>query len=417
MIFYTITSTTLIFAGERTFDEDYFWGLMMMFGLASLLTLKKTDSKSAGVCINRDQTEEWKGWMQLLFLSYHYFHAAPVYNLIRILIAAYVWMTGFGHFTYFLKTGNYDVVRVVRTLMRLNFLVFFSCWASGNELMMYYICPMHTFYFLMVYVFMYIGNKHNKKRSVILIKLALCFIFVTVLFETDVAKAIFFFPARPILKWEYDTDNEDKMHEWYFRAGLDHYASWTGMVCAYFMPNYQSFLENLESGPKATEWLVKIMISSFLIVVNWIFFTTIYMKEKYEYNADHPYYSMITVVSFLWFRNLTPKLRTYYLSMWAWWGKVTLESYISQFHILLTANAKQTILVLADKPVQSMVWMSMFFGLCSKMLFDSTVYFTATMAPNSSTITMVRNFVVSALALGSIFVVAALIHNFTAIPT
>ena len=28
----------------------------------------------------RDQTEEWKGWMQLMFLLYHYFDAKELYN-------------------------------------------------------------------------------------------------------------------------------------------------------------------------------------------------------------------------------------------------------------------------------------------------------------------------------------------------
>jgi hypothetical protein len=37
--------------------------------------------------------------MQVIFLAYHYFHAGTsVYNLVRVLIGAYVWMTGFGHF-------------------------------------------------------------------------------------------------------------------------------------------------------------------------------------------------------------------------------------------------------------------------------------------------------------------------------
>ena len=36
---------------------------------------------------SREQTEEWKGIMQVLFVLYHYFEAAEVYNLIRFFIA------------------------------------------------------------------------------------------------------------------------------------------------------------------------------------------------------------------------------------------------------------------------------------------------------------------------------------------
>ena len=50
------------------------------------------------VLLSRDQTEEWKGWMQVMFVWYHYFKVAETYNAVRIYISAYVWMTGFGQF-------------------------------------------------------------------------------------------------------------------------------------------------------------------------------------------------------------------------------------------------------------------------------------------------------------------------------
>lgn len=39
--------------------------------------------------------------MQFMFLMYHYYHAEEVYNAIRIMITCYVWMTGFGNFSFF----------------------------------------------------------------------------------------------------------------------------------------------------------------------------------------------------------------------------------------------------------------------------------------------------------------------------
>ena len=48
---------------------------------------------------------------QVLFLMYHYYDAKEVYNAIRIFIAAYVWMTGFGNFSYYWKTNDFSTGR------------------------------------------------------------------------------------------------------------------------------------------------------------------------------------------------------------------------------------------------------------------------------------------------------------------
>ena len=64
--------------------------------------------------LNRPQTEEWKGWMQVLFLLYHYFEAREMYNAIRIFIAGYVWMTGYGNFSYYYRTGDFSIGRWVQ---------------------------------------------------------------------------------------------------------------------------------------------------------------------------------------------------------------------------------------------------------------------------------------------------------------
>ena len=49
--------------------------------------------------------------LQVLFLLYHYFAAAEMYNAIRVYIAAYVWMTGFGNFLYYYKTNDFSLPR------------------------------------------------------------------------------------------------------------------------------------------------------------------------------------------------------------------------------------------------------------------------------------------------------------------
>ena len=62
----------------------------------------------------------------------------PAPPAIRIFIAGYVWMTGFGNFSYYYRTGDFGVGRFCQTMWRLNFLVFFCCVVLQNEYMLYY---------------------------------------------------------------------------------------------------------------------------------------------------------------------------------------------------------------------------------------------------------------------------------------
>ena len=139
---------------------------MMAFIFATLTVVAawtSTKKARAPVLLNRQQTEEWKGWMQarpcpqpspqglrtvwthssaangapasapaaqqpavlppaldgaltehaaqVLFLLYHYFNAREIYNAIRVFIAGYVWMTGFGNFSYYYKTKDFCLGR------------------------------------------------------------------------------------------------------------------------------------------------------------------------------------------------------------------------------------------------------------------------------------------------------------------
>ena len=42
---------------------------------------------------------------------YHYFAATEIYNAIRVFIAAYVWMTGFGNFSYYYVRKDFSMAR------------------------------------------------------------------------------------------------------------------------------------------------------------------------------------------------------------------------------------------------------------------------------------------------------------------
>ncbi len=52
--------------------------------------------------------------------------------------------------------------RFCQMMWRLNFLVFFCCVVLQNSYMLYYICPMHTIFTIMVYASLAILPQYNK---------------------------------------------------------------------------------------------------------------------------------------------------------------------------------------------------------------------------------------------------------------
>ena len=72
---------------------------------------------------------------------------------------------------------------------------------------------------------------------------------------------------------------------------------------------------------------------------------------KRTYNGVHPYTSFIAIFVYLVLRNITPGLRRLHLHFFAWCGKITLETYILQFHIWMKTTG------LNSSPKYLMVWL------------------------------------------------------------
>ena len=75
------------------------------------------------------------------------------------------------------------VPRFVKMMFRLNFLVLFVCLTLNREYVQYYVCPLHTFFFLCVHVVMWLGHKHNEKRWFLAMKLAGMLVLLVLIFD------------------------------------------------------------------------------------------------------------------------------------------------------------------------------------------------------------------------------------------
>jgi len=285
--------------------------------------------------LNRHQTNEWKGWMQLIFLLYHYYRATWVYNEVRVFVSCYMWLTGFGNFMYFTKKKDFSFGRVMSTLIRINLLTVGLMLVHGTSVMLYYVVPLHTGFFLLTWISCWCIERTGRPKTILLATLVfLIFVFEWWKpFQGDVA----------------------------FRFGLDRYSTWWGMVCAYVQINHSLSIHY------GVALLIGIACCSIWYVL-WG-----HLSDKYRYNPYHPYIVILPIVGYIAIRNCHPVLRKHYSKGLAWVGGVTLETYVLQFHILMCRNVQHILVLIPGFEVFNTCVVSVLFFAVSYMAREITV--------------------------------------------
>ncbi|ABO99192.1 predicted protein [Ostreococcus lucimarinus CCE9901] len=363
---------------KKSYDRDLLFAVFALLGTYGWKTTLKESKTHAP--LHREQTEEMKGWMQVLFLLYHYFDAGEMYNLIRVFIAAYVWMTGFGNFSFYYVKKDFSAVRFAQMMWRLNFFVFVTCAVMKNDYMLYYICPMHTLFTLLVYGALAIAREKNSEPKWIYGKFIACFAIVAAVWEIPGAFKRIFTPFTFLFRYVNPAKPDvHPLHEWQFRSGLDRYVWIYGMACAYFHPKYELTMKWIDERSTTRERMMYqggvVALASGALYWWWVTFFTL---DKVEYNKYHPYTSWIPITAFFVLRNSTKKLRENHIELFCICGKVTLETYIAQFHIWLStsqmpnAQPKMLMSLVPGYPLLNLMVCSYIYIGISHRIFDVT---------------------------------------------
>lgn len=136
MVYFYVCDRTNLFMKESKYYSRYtFWiPVVYVFCVGLFFT---EESRSTKV-LHKDQTDEWKGeipflkksritqifvgWMQVVVLIYHWTDSVqvlPLYMAIRVIASTYIFLTGYGHFSYFWHKGDASITRFFQVSINL----------------------------------------------------------------------------------------------------------------------------------------------------------------------------------------------------------------------------------------------------------------------------------------------------------
>ncbi|MCJ1469028.1 hypothetical protein MMC07_007660 [Pseudocyphellaria aurata] len=294
--------------------------------------------------LSRHQTDEWKGWMQFVILIYHYTGASKIleiYEIIRILVASYLFMTGFGHALFFYQTGNYSFRRLASVLIRLNMLSCLLPYIMRTDYLFYYFAPLITFWYITIYVTMGIAHSQNSSLLFLTGKIVLSACLITALIRTP---GLF---EKVFLVLEWTSRIHWNVTEWRFRLQLDGYIVFVGMTCGILFSKISASLRDQRSEddtiPFIRRYWLPLRLSAIiaaLIILPVFWRVTRPFSNKFDYNGWVPYISCFPILSFVVLRNCSRHVRNFHSSIFAWLGRHSLETFTLQFHIWLAADTR-----------------------------------------------------------------------------
>ena len=283
--------------------------------------------------------------MQFIILIYHYTGASGIlwiYETVRLLVASYIFMTGFGHTVFFYRRSDYSLRRSAGVLIRLNMLSCLLPYVMRTDYLFYYFAPLISFWYLVIYLTMAMGHSRNCSRGFVIAKILISAILTTALIRVPGIFETFFQVLAKCCNIHWNVT------EWRFRLQLDSYIVYAGMLCGTLFVIFMDALHVEPPGDSGLDRLIRQISGPFRFV--WLAMAVVtppvfYLfarraPDKFAYNAWVPYISTAPILAYVTFRNISRHTRNFHSSVFAWMGRHSLETFTLQFHIWLAADTQ-----------------------------------------------------------------------------
>jgi len=191
---------------------------------------------------------------------------------------------------------------------------------------------------------------------------------------------------------------------------LEHYASAMGMVFAVSFKGVVRWFTEVDQLAGLQSVVVKGCSALALCVATCPWLIEIHVLPKSDFNTWHPYTFFIPLLAFVFLRNVSKTFRGYCLGPFRSLGRVTLETYLLQHHLLMNGKSKTILVVVPGLPLVNLGVVSVVFFGASQVCFQATGEMKDALLGSEP----LRNLGILTLATAALTCFAALVQRFLA---
>ena len=250
---------------------------------------------------------------------------------------------------YFEKTQDFSLERMVSMWVRINYFPLMLSVFLSVKLELYYVVPLHTVGFFMTMATCYVAKalraKYPQKLDQFKSNLAaigISLLLHIIFFETSASGLL------TAISPEYE-----------FRFQTDKYSAWFGMCCGFMWGKFQAYMQwcygedasetAIASGdaetdkkagnPKKQQAMYLQRGAGVALLLGW-YFAFGNTADKHTYNPQHPYIFWMPIAGWLMLRNSSKYLTELHSTALEFMGRITLETYVLQFHVFMCRNVQ-----------------------------------------------------------------------------
>lgn len=328
-------------------------GMLVLVLLVGAFTVESSDANETAApnkdssdhtFMSRELTNEWKGWMQLLIIVYHYnkaWDAHWYWEVIQLTVSSYLFLTGFGHTLYFLRTGDYSLRRVAAVMIRTNLLPVALAYVMRTRWLLYFYMPLTTFWFLVIYATLAVAPSYNASKPLLIGKILASSALVRAFIRTpDLDQTL-------VRLFEITCGiSFDAANFFQYRVQIDEYIVYVGMLVAIFYLWTSDTLSSDRNQSSAARLFRRhfsslkriTIVAAAVAVVSFCYYDHIRIHSEPDWSSIQPFMSFVPILSFVILRNAHPALRNTYSTAFAWLGRYSGEMYVIQDHLWLAGD-------------------------------------------------------------------------------